>query len=189
MRPTLPSSFLLIRPYRADRNLRLFLGEGRRFLERALDRFKALGFVLIIVTNQPDVARGTHSRGLVDAINQHILRRRLSKMPSRVFTTTGTTVAVANPCTASSFKERIATTLIFPRAPSSATAGANVAVGVQTVLIDYSYADQGPGLEPDAIVANVSEAADWIVAQVTPEGVPLTCCSRRPRWASRRDKS
>lgn len=35
----------------------------------ALQRLKAAGFVLIVVSNQPDVARGTTSRTTVEAIN------------------------------------------------------------------------------------------------------------------------
>ena len=34
---------------------------------------KEAGFVLIVVTNQPDVARGTQQRSVVEAINQTLL--------------------------------------------------------------------------------------------------------------------
>ena len=39
----------------------------------ALARVKQLGFVLIGVTNQPDVARGTTPREAVEAINRRVL--------------------------------------------------------------------------------------------------------------------
>lgn len=42
----------------------------------ALSLLKAAGFMLVVVTNQPDVARGTISRSMVDAIHEH-LRRQL----------------------------------------------------------------------------------------------------------------
>ena len=35
----------------------------------ALARLKQAGFLLIVVTNQPDIARGTTTRGVVEAIN------------------------------------------------------------------------------------------------------------------------
>src|SRR5690348_14358861 len=35
----------------------------------ALASLKTLGFFLVVVTNQPDVARGTQTRATVDAIN------------------------------------------------------------------------------------------------------------------------
>ncbi len=38
----------------------------------ALDAFHAAGFSLVVVTNQPDVARGTATRAAVDAINESI---------------------------------------------------------------------------------------------------------------------
>lgn len=41
-------------------------------LREQLQRLKDRGFVLIVVTNQPDVARGTTSRQRVDEINQLI---------------------------------------------------------------------------------------------------------------------
>jgi D-glycero-D-manno-heptose 1,7-bisphosphate phosphatase len=42
----------------------------------ALAALEALGFFLVVVTNQPDVARGTQTRAMVDAIN-NLLRERL----------------------------------------------------------------------------------------------------------------
>src|SRR5262249_39432347 len=40
---------------------------------RALDDLKAAGFLLIGVTNQPDVARGNQSRAVVESINAALL--------------------------------------------------------------------------------------------------------------------
>jgi histidinol-phosphate phosphatase family domain/HAD-superfamily hydrolase, subfamily IIIA len=39
---------------------------------QALERLKAAGYLLIVVTNQPDVARGTATREAVEAINAHL---------------------------------------------------------------------------------------------------------------------
>jgi D-glycero-D-manno-heptose 1,7-bisphosphate phosphatase len=38
----------------------------------AMGRLRAAGFALVVVTNQPDVARGRQSRGVVEAINQKL---------------------------------------------------------------------------------------------------------------------
>jgi D-glycero-D-manno-heptose 1,7-bisphosphate phosphatase len=43
----------------------------------ACERLRALGFVLVVVTNQPDVARGTQTRDEVDAMHA-VLAERLS---------------------------------------------------------------------------------------------------------------
>src|SRR6186997_484180 len=45
----------------------------------ALERLAALGLPLIVVTNQPDVARKTQSRETVDAINR-FLREKLPQL-------------------------------------------------------------------------------------------------------------
>lgn len=42
----------------------------------ALNRLKVLGFRLLVITNQPDVARGTQSRQEVEAMNQ-LLQEKL----------------------------------------------------------------------------------------------------------------
>jgi len=40
----------------------------------AVDRLKAAGYVLVVVTNQPDIARGTQEASAVDAINAVVQR-------------------------------------------------------------------------------------------------------------------
>lgn len=44
-------------------------------LSEQLQRLKDRGFVLIVVTNQPDVARGTTSKATVEGINEVIARK------------------------------------------------------------------------------------------------------------------
>lgn len=55
-------------PYSLE-ELRLFAG-----VEEATNRFKNAGYLLIIVTNQPDVARGWVDRSIVEAINHRIVQ-------------------------------------------------------------------------------------------------------------------
>ncbi len=42
------------------------------YVAEALKELKAHGYLLVVVTNQPDVARGTSSRELVDAIHEQL---------------------------------------------------------------------------------------------------------------------
>jgi D-glycero-D-manno-heptose 1,7-bisphosphate phosphatase len=42
----------------------------------AVDQLKDAGYVLVVVTNQPDIARGTQSASVVDAMNE-VVRREL----------------------------------------------------------------------------------------------------------------
>jgi D-glycero-D-manno-heptose 1,7-bisphosphate phosphatase len=41
-------------------------------VREACQRLRAAGLLLIVVTNQPDIARGTTTRQAVDAVNQHL---------------------------------------------------------------------------------------------------------------------
>lgn len=43
-------------------------------VREAVDRLKAAGYVLVVVTNQPDIARGTQVASVVDAMNAVIKR-------------------------------------------------------------------------------------------------------------------
>src|SRR2546423_15116493 len=54
-----------------------------RRAEEACEALRRAGFMLVLVTNQPDIARGTRERGAVDAINDE-LRRRLGLDDVRV---------------------------------------------------------------------------------------------------------
>jgi D-glycero-D-manno-heptose 1,7-bisphosphate phosphatase len=49
------------------------LGEFTLFPDAAsaCARLKAAGFVLVVATNQPDVARGTQSRDVIEAMHAH----------------------------------------------------------------------------------------------------------------------
>jgi D-glycero-D-manno-heptose 1,7-bisphosphate phosphatase len=45
-----------------------------RGVREACRMLREAGYLLIVVTNQPDIARGTAARDTVDAINDHLLR-------------------------------------------------------------------------------------------------------------------
>src|SRR5258708_6301369 len=50
-------------------------------VSEALTKLKAIGLPLIVITNQPDIARGTQTRAQVDAINA----RLAAKLPIDAF--------------------------------------------------------------------------------------------------------
>jgi D-glycero-D-manno-heptose 1,7-bisphosphate phosphatase len=43
-------------------------------VREAVDQLKGAGYVLVVVTNQPDIARGTQSASVVDAMNAVVQR-------------------------------------------------------------------------------------------------------------------
>ncbi|HUI55027.1 MAG TPA: HAD family hydrolase [Bryobacteraceae bacterium] len=136
----------------------------------ALRRLKSFGLPLIVVTNQPDVARGAQSAETVEAIH----RRLSSELPIDDFLTCYHDDR--DDCSCRKPKPG----LILEGAarhgvdPSSSfligdrwrDIDAGKAAGCRTVWIDRGYCERGPSQTPDARVASLSAAVDWIVSQL-----------------------
>jgi len=130
----------------------------------ALHRLKAAGYSLIVVTNQPDVAKGSQRREVVDAINV-ALAARLPLDEIRVCYHDD-----SDRCTCRKPEPGL---LLLPPIYDLAN---SVMVGDRwrdieagqrahvraTVLIDHGYAEECR-VEPDARVASLPDAADWIL--------------------------
>lgn len=135
----------------------------------ALDRLKKAGFLLIVVTNQPDVARGTQSRAGVEAIHA----RLAATLPIDDFRTCYHDDADACAC------RKPNPGLIFESASDhgvdldqSVMVGdrwrdveAGERAGCATVFLDGGYAERKPQ-KPDAVFASLAEAAEWILSRV-----------------------
>jgi len=134
----------------------------------ALGRLKNLGFLLIVVTNQPDIARGTQTASEVDAINR-ILRDSLPLDSIRICPHDN-----ADNCScrkpkpgmildaAGEFGVDLAACFVVGDRWSDIVAGA--AAGCKTVLIQQTYSDAGK-CRPDFLARDLAEAAD-IIANV-----------------------
>ena len=84
----------VVKPYPPDSVAALEILPG---VPDALADLKAAGFLLLVVTNQPDVAKGIQRCAVVQAIHQR-LRAELPLDPySSVTTRTQTAAIVANP--------------------------------------------------------------------------------------------
>jgi D-glycero-D-manno-heptose 1,7-bisphosphate phosphatase len=130
----------------------------------ALDRLRAAGYRLIVVTNQPDVARGTVARETVEAIHER-LRTQLALDEIRVCYHDD-----ADGCQCRKPKPG----LLRMGAPVDFSASVMVgdrwrdieagrAAGCLTILV--SRGDSAPlPHDPDVRVSSLLEAADWIVA-------------------------
>jgi len=130
----------------------------------ALGRLKAAGYRLIVVTNQPDVARGEQRREIVEAIHR-TLTAQLPLDEVRVCYHDD-----ADRCDCRKPNPGL---LLRPPTPDLAQ---SVIVGDRwrdiqagrraglraTVLIDRGYAEPMV-VEPDVRVASLSEAVDWIL--------------------------
>jgi transaldolase len=136
--------------------------------ERAVAELRAAGFALIVVTNQPDVARGTTPRATVDAINAKL--RALLALDDVLVCAHDD----ADACGCRKPKPgllRDGARLHDVDLRASYLVGdrwrdieAGAAAGCRTVLVDRRYAERASSVAPDARVASVLEAARWIIA-------------------------
>ena len=139
----------------------------------ALARLHATGFRLIVVTNQPDVARGTQAREVVEAMHATLLAHGLPIDSFQVCYHDD-----AHDCTcrkpspglllAAAWEENLdlATSFIVGDRWRDIEAGRRA--GCTTVFINYHYAEGKPS-PADACVRSLTEAADWILTRVNQE--------------------
>jgi D-sedoheptulose 7-phosphate isomerase len=140
----------------------------------ALQELKSHGYVLLVVTNQPDVGRGKLSRKMLDGMHQ-ALRGQLPLDDILVCCHTdedncdcrkpqpGMLLEAAR-----KYSIDLADSFMVGDRWRDVEAGYNA--GCKTILIDYGYSEKTPEHEPDLRVSSLREAADWIIRS-TPKGV------------------
>ena len=134
----------------------------------ALRRLKAAGYFLVVVTNQPDVARGTQSRGAVEAIHT----RLAALLPVDEFRTCyhddedGCLCRKPKPGlildSARAHHVDLAASVLVGDRWRDIEAGKQA--GCRTVFVDHGYAEGRPE-QPDAVAGSLAEAADWILSR------------------------
>ena len=134
-------------------------------VEDALARLKAAGYRLVVVTNQPDVARGAQTREGVEAINS-ALGAQLPIDEFRVcYHDDRDGCACRKPKPGLLLREPrhdLARSAIVGDRGKDVEAGVQAGVGT-TVFIDRGY-DEPLHAKPDAAVHSLSEAVDWILS-------------------------
>ena len=135
----------------------------------ALDRLRQAGYLLVVVTNQPDVARGRQDRGVAEAINAE-LAVSLGLTDVRVCWHDDPDDC---PCRKprpglilDAARDRdVDLAASFMVGDRARDVGAGLAAGCRTILIECGYDETPWPVPPDRQVATLSEAADWILAQ------------------------
>lgn len=132
-----------------------------------LQNLKNHGYKLLVVTNQPDIARGVTSRESVDAINQKLS----AALPvDEVFVCShsdenGCACRKPKPGLILEAARRhhidLASSFMIGDRWRDVEAGQNA--GVRTILIDDAYAEKQPTRPPDAKVHSLREATEWIL--------------------------
>jgi len=139
----------------------------------ALGRLRANGFALVVVTNQPQVARGTLTHTDVEAINDAI-RQSLPVDAIYVCFHDGAACECRKPRPGLLLEAARDLELDLPRSwlvgDRWVDIAAGAAAGVRTVLLgrDWSWAETSAGapapkLAPDHIVETLTEAAELIL--------------------------
>jgi len=135
---------------------------------QALASLKAAGFLLVVVTNQPDVARGTQTREAVEEMND-TLRRSLPLDAVKVCyhddrdhcdcrkPSPGMLLEAARELDAD-----LGRCYMVGDRWKDIEAGQRA--GTTSILVECGYPEKGPG-RPAATVRSLKEAADWIIAR------------------------
>ena len=134
----------------------------------ALERLKQAGYLLIVVTNQPDIARGTQTRAMVDQINAALA----AALPLDEFQVCPHDSADHCPCrkprpgmvleAAARHAVDLGRSFLVGDRWRDIDCGA--AAGVRTVLLDRTYQERAPEHPPDFVTDSIAGAAEWILA-------------------------
>jgi transaldolase len=152
-------------------------------VEDACRRLRNAGFLLVCVTNQPDIARGTTTRSAVDAINAALG----ASLGIRHFVVCPHDDADRCECRKPRPGMLLAAAAKYGiDLPRSVMVGdrwrdiaAGRAAGCRAVFVDHGYAEEGPS-RPDFVCHGLAQAAEWIIARMTcPEGEqPMSVAER-----------
>ncbi len=135
----------------------------------ALAQLKEAGYLLICVTNQPDVARGLQQRETVEAI--HVLLRAALPLDDLLVCYHDDTdhCACRKPAPglllAAAARHGVNLSQSFMVGDRWRDVEAGRRAGCRTLLIDNGYAERGPAVPPDHRVRTLGEAVTWILSE------------------------
>jgi len=136
---------------------------------RCLTALRDAGFLLIVVSNQPDVARGTQTREVVEQIHS-AMRSRLPLDAIYVcYHDSRENCACRKPkpgmlLTAAADHD-IDLTSSFMIGDRWRDVDAGAEAGCRTVFIDFGYRERGPTNPPSKTSTGLREAVEWILAE------------------------
>ncbi|HYT95483.1 MAG TPA: HAD family hydrolase [Gemmataceae bacterium] len=133
----------------------------------ALGRLRRAGFLLVGVTNQPDVARGTQRREVVEAINAALSAALPLDDIVTCYDDGDSPRRKPNPgmILEAAAKHNIALGHSFLIGDRWKDIEAGRRAGCRTVLLDYQYQEaKPPSITSDFITGDITTAAHWILA-------------------------
>jgi D-glycero-D-manno-heptose 1,7-bisphosphate phosphatase len=135
-------------------------------VEEAVSRLKAAGYLVIVVTNQPDVATGRTTMATVNAMHD-VIRSRLGVDDIKIcFHTDADACGCRKPkpgmILAAAREHGIDQARSYVVGDRWRDVAAGRAAGCLTIFVDHGYEQEGPN-EPHHVVASLSEAASIIL--------------------------
>jgi D-glycero-D-manno-heptose 1,7-bisphosphate phosphatase len=130
---------------------------------------RAAGFLLIGITNQPDVARGTQRREVVEAINATLLAALPLTDILVCYHDDGDHCDCRKPrpglLLQAAGKYAVTLSASFMIGDRWRDVEAGRRAGCRTILLDSGYKERPAESPPDCIVHSLAEAAAWILRQ------------------------
>jgi D-glycero-D-manno-heptose 1,7-bisphosphate phosphatase len=137
----------------------------------ALRRLREAGFALVVVTNQPDVARGTQVRDVVEAMNRELSSRLPLDSVRVCYHDDIDRCACRKPKPGLLLEAAAALGLALETSYMVGDRWRDVeagrAAGCTTILIDRGYRERSD-CAPDQRASDLAEAAEWILRQAHP---------------------
>jgi D-glycero-D-manno-heptose 1,7-bisphosphate phosphatase len=133
----------------------------------ALAKLKSAGFILIGATNQPDVARGTTSRALVDTINTEIMKTCPLDEIRVCFHDDVDECHCRKPLpgllldAAKDYAIDLQQSVMIGDRWKDIEAGQRA--GCKTIWLNQNYAEKTPEIAPSFIATTLTEAVGWIL--------------------------
>jgi D-glycero-D-manno-heptose 1,7-bisphosphate phosphatase len=133
----------------------------------ALRRLKQAGFLLLVVTNQPDVARGKQQISAIEGMHRFLKQRLPLDDIFVCYHDDPDHCDCRKPApglllrAASKHGVTLAASYMVGDRWRDLDAGARA--GTKTIWIDRQYTERSPSSPPAARVASVAEAAEWII--------------------------
>lgn len=133
----------------------------------ALARLKERGFLLLVVTNQPDVARGSQSRSAVEEMHQHLRRELPLDDVFTCFHDDADSCECRKPkpglITRAAQEYGIDLNQSFLVGDRWRDIDAGAKAGCRTIWIDRGYQERSPSAAPDVRAESLSDGVDWIL--------------------------
>jgi D-glycero-D-manno-heptose 1,7-bisphosphate phosphatase len=140
----------------------------------ACERLRAAGFILVVVTNQPDVARGTLTADTVEEMHRELHHRLPLDEIAVCFHDDADGCDCRKPqpglLLAAAERWRVDLASSFLVCDRWRDVEAAHRAGCRAIFVDRGYAESIAS-EPDATVGNLEEAAEWILGQTITEAV------------------